>query len=257
MNVNYGSLVNFISGEKIFSIPVYQRNIGWNKDNCAQLFKDIEELVDNGDKASHFIGTFIYQKQEENSVNYIIVDGQQRLASIILIAKALHDSSEDKYFRSSIRSAFIENSLDDSEYQFKLRPSEYDCKIFEKIMSGGEPDNLEKASQIYENYKFFKDAIANSRHKNNLQGLRKAISRLQIVAIGLSNEQAVQNSNRGRAFSTDPAKLVALFKIDENYYLDSKFSTKVILSIINDIAEKFDQISGTNFKDEIWFTLRE
>ena len=190
MQVTYTSLINFISGEKIFSIPVYQRNYDWRKEHCEQLFKDIEKIADAGKETTHFIGTVIFQKKNDADVNHVIVDGQQRLTSVILLAKAIYDSADDERFKTKIRGIFIDNAIDDATYSFKLKPSEYDQEVFEKIMTGKNLDEHEKFSQLYRNYEFFKSQIAASKYRENLQEIRSAISRLQIVAMGLEKEKA-------------------------------------------------------------------
>lgn len=144
MQVTYTSLVNFISGEKIFTIPVYQRNYDWHKEHCEQLFKDIEKIADAGKETTHFIGTVIFQKKNDADVNHVIVDGQQRLTSVILLAKAICDSADDENFKTKVRGIFIDNAIDDANYPFKLKPSEYDREVFEKIMTGKNLDEHEK-----------------------------------------------------------------------------------------------------------------
>ena len=44
MEVGKERLAGFIVGDKIFTIPVYQRNYDWQADNCKKLFSDIEKL---------------------------------------------------------------------------------------------------------------------------------------------------------------------------------------------------------------------
>ncbi len=76
----------FIGEKKArFVIPVYQRNYDWKKNNCEKLFADVENIVKTG--KSHFLGTVVCQSVDGE---YIIIDGQQRIASVILLAKALY-----------------------------------------------------------------------------------------------------------------------------------------------------------------------
>ena len=46
------------------------------------------------------------------------------------------------------------------------------------------------------------------------------------------------------------------FKIDDNYYISLGFGTDVCLRIVKSLVENFDRLAGTNFKEDIYFTLR-
>lgn len=125
----------FISDKRTLVIPVYQRNYDWQKENCKRLFEDIKLIAKNGKE--HFIGTFVYQHKPTAGIfqEYIIIDGQQRITSIILFAKALYDLSDDADLRKDIHSTFIKHSKGELKNKCKLRPTEYDRATFEKLMS--------------------------------------------------------------------------------------------------------------------------
>ncbi|MCW1353407.1 DUF262 domain-containing protein [Campylobacter jejuni] len=75
-----------------FQIPVYQRNYDWSVENCKKLMRNIKDIVETEKK--HFLGTIVYMSDKKTSASfqkYIIIDGQQRLTTIMLILKALHD----------------------------------------------------------------------------------------------------------------------------------------------------------------------
>lgn len=152
MQANYKGLVDFLAGETICIIPVYQRNYDWQKSHCEQLFEDLERLIKN-EKPEHFIGTVVFQEHEKKK---IIIDGQQRITSIILLAKAVYDLSDNAEIRDRIFTAFIKNSKFDAEY--KLKPSEFDREIFRKLMEGKTFSDTE-FSRLYLNYKFFKEKL--------------------------------------------------------------------------------------------------
>lgn len=57
---------------------------------------------------------------------------------------------------------------------------------------------------------------------------------------------------RKNLFTTEPTD----FKLDENFYMYTGFSTEDCLRIAKALVEKFDSLGGTNFKEEISFTLR-
>lgn len=76
---------NFIGTNKVlFRIPVYQRNYDWSKSNCNRLLDDIYGIMQNGDK--HFLGTIVFMAAKSGGFalqEYVIIDGQQRLTTLI------------------------------------------------------------------------------------------------------------------------------------------------------------------------------
>lgn len=86
--------------DKIYMIPIYQREYSWGEKHCKALVKDIEENEGN----NYFIGSIIWVKD----VNEII-DGQQRLTSLNLLLTALYNKMNS--FESNEDINFIKTSL--------------------------------------------------------------------------------------------------------------------------------------------------
>ena len=110
MQASEEKFTKFISDEVTLVIPVYQRNYDWRKSDCQQLLNDIENIIANA--KPHFIGTFVYTYDPAvgTQQEYIIIDGQQRITSIILFAKALYDLTDDADLKEDIRSKFIKHT---------------------------------------------------------------------------------------------------------------------------------------------------
>lgn len=82
------------NGEMSLSIPPYQRPYRWNNKNVRQLLEDI--LVNkSAGKERYRIGSVILYKNSEDSKEPTldIVDGQQRITTLLLLAKAIGDDS--------------------------------------------------------------------------------------------------------------------------------------------------------------------
>ena len=183
----------FISGEITLVIPVYQRNYDWKITNCEQLFNDMVRVITN--KKPHFIGTFVYQYDAAvvgAPQEYVIIDGQQRITSIILFAKALYDLTADEDLKEDIRSNFLRHTTGRGlRNKCRLRPTEYDRATFEKLMAddGFDENNFsadEKSSAMYRNYDFFHKKISDSTLTR--EDLCDAIGQLNVVSILLKEE---------------------------------------------------------------------
>ncbi|NRB62241.1 MAG: DUF262 domain-containing protein [Saprospiraceae bacterium] len=100
-----------------YQIPSYQRNYSWKESNIFRLIEDIsygiKELSNDNDTLS-FLGTFIVTPLKVNSSmpsNALsIVDGQQRLTTIVLILAILHENIR-------VNSGTLGKSLDDKGFQ--------------------------------------------------------------------------------------------------------------------------------------------
>jgi hypothetical protein len=102
----YGTLQT-IFADRVFRIPAYQRFYSWKAKQRDDLFSDIRTLARNSEDQHHFMATVVcYRTGETKSLGtaeyriYDVVDGQQRLSTLILILKciesALPADSEDK-----------------------------------------------------------------------------------------------------------------------------------------------------------------
>ena len=78
-----------------YTIPVYQRLYSWQKQQCNQLYDDIIDSIRKG--RNHYLGSLVYSEKTENNFSFCpIIDGQQRLTTVILLLKALYDIADDE-----------------------------------------------------------------------------------------------------------------------------------------------------------------
>ena len=68
--------VFFLSADRKYIIPDYQREIRWSKENMVELISDISR----GDK---FLGNIILNQR--NALEYEVIDGQQRITILLMI----------------------------------------------------------------------------------------------------------------------------------------------------------------------------
>ena len=74
--------------DTVFTIPEYQRAYSWRIDNCDKLWQDITDFVESDSKDRYFFGTIIVNCQNEDK-QYVLIDGQQRTTTFLLLLKAL------------------------------------------------------------------------------------------------------------------------------------------------------------------------
>lgn len=75
--------------DRFFEIPLYQRPFSWNEENFQELVDDIRDAIDN-EEENYFLGTILLRAKEDG-ITYEIVDGQQRLTSLIILLAVFRD----------------------------------------------------------------------------------------------------------------------------------------------------------------------
>ncbi|WP_231263962.1 DUF262 domain-containing protein [Helicobacter pylori] len=169
----------------IFSIPVYQRNYTWEEENCEKLLQDIVSISQN--KKMHFMGSITYilhlineEKSLRRLQEFVIIDGQQRVTTIMLLLKAI----ETKIPNEGIKKE-IDNLLNLSGQRLRLKPIKSDKEAFDLVMQNRSHE-LQGVSHIRNNYKFFTKELEYYISKGyRIEEIYGAFLRLKIVAIGL------------------------------------------------------------------------
>ena len=180
-----------------FCIPVFQRNYSWNEKNCERLFNDICELTKNKER-NHFMGSFVYKMVkliDTQYIQFVLIDGQQRLTSLTLILKALYDylgnlGKEYEQMREEVRDSYLFNKFaKDANLKLKLKPNKEDDKNFNLLMKDNF-DEIDINSLIYQNYKYFLNRI--NKLETSVDEFYDALQRLEGVSVILDKNDDAQ-----------------------------------------------------------------
>ncbi len=169
----------------IFSIPVYQRNYTWEEENCEKLLQDIVNISQN--KKTHFMGSITYilhhiddEKSLRQLQEFVIIDGQQRVTTIMLLLKAIETKIPNEEVKKE-----IDGLLNLSGQKLRLKPIKSDKEAFDLVMQNRSHE-IQGVSHIRNNYKFFTKELDNYISKGyRIEEIYGAFLRLKIVAIGL------------------------------------------------------------------------
>lgn len=84
---------------KRFIIPSFQRSYAWGWEQCEKLWNNIFDkyenaLTDDEDTSAYFLGTIITYKDDQTpngqALEVNIIDGQQRITTLLLLFRAIH-----------------------------------------------------------------------------------------------------------------------------------------------------------------------
>ena len=229
-------LRDFIGTNKVlFRIPVYQRNYDWSESNCTRLLDDICGIMQSGDK--HFLGTIVFMAAKSGGFalrEYIIIDGQQRLTTLMLILKALSvvaESVGDDCYHE-IEEQYLHNKYCDEEFKVKLKPIKSDNNQFLLLLED-KIDEMDEDTHIYHNFMLCKERFERWAEKGiNPSHVLDALTKLEIVEIvltkGEDDPQVIFESINSTGLELSNADLIRNYllmnaddqeKLYENYWL--------------------------------------
>lgn len=183
MKATETTILKFIGGEdKVFIIPPFQRNYEWTIEQCEELFDDILNAVKS--KKNHYLGNIIYYEGENNGASFsenILIDGQQRVTTILLLLCAIRDITTDDTLKKKIDRKYLKNEDSDDSYRVRLKQTDYDEGCFERLVDGN--FGTDETGKIAENYRRFKELIIGSNI--DPKDLFEIIPKLEVVEVNL------------------------------------------------------------------------
>ena len=167
---NYGNPKNeleslediFKDGKRVFRIPDYQRGYSWEKKQRVDLLNDIQYLIKGGYEYRHYTGTIVasFNKEETDKVAeeyelFDVVDGQQRMTSLILLLSVIcrllkEPEVKSRYEDTEIFSKFIQDGPVGNTVR-KLYLGEEQDKLFECLVTEGITPAIEATSKSDQN----------------------------------------------------------------------------------------------------------
>lgn len=185
MKATETTVLKFIGGEdKVFIIPPFQRNYEWSSEQCQELFNDITHAYKSN--KTHYLGNILYYIGDNNSASFdefILVDGQQRVTTILLLLCAIRDICDDKDLKKVINRKYLKNEDSVETFKVKLKQTSYDEDIFISVVEC-DISNISKDSNIYKNYALFIKLLEES--DVSPKDIYETIPKLEVVDVNLS-----------------------------------------------------------------------
>lgn len=188
-------LIQYMGSGAHFIIPVYQRNYDWKIEQCRQLFDDLVSVA-RKDLSSHFFGSIVSVSDPGGKMlDYLIIDGQQRLTTVSLLMLAMHRLLEEgsiqagqKNLASLLLKKYLIDEFESDSQKIKLKPIKDDQKAFVSLFDTDTEQIAE--SNLTINYAYFRDRV--QRQEISIDALYSAICKLQVINITLNHEDDPQ-----------------------------------------------------------------
>lgn len=182
----------------VFIIPIYQRHYSWTDIQCKRLWNDIMEVV-TGQQPNHFIGSICCKDDEKIRRGTVIIDGQQRVTTLMILFRALMDSVDDDRLKSIITHNYLINmNAVDDQTRLRLKPVAKDAGAFHKLMDTSvvvNPDAFtseEKDGNAYKNYWLFRSLAQQATRGGavTIEEIERVVEDLEVIEIRLQDENA-------------------------------------------------------------------
>ncbi len=227
-----------LEGTKQFLVPHYQRPYSWTPDQWKTLWRDVLELLEDPDAKPHFLGSIVTSPAKsvpEGVEKRLLIDGQQRLTTLLILLTLIRDRAHAKGVTKLADRIddLVTNRHEDGQDHYKLLPTqsedatESDREAFVRLVN--DTPSATK-SGIHAAYEFFAAQLRRA-DAPDLEDLHKVlITKLTLVSIILDdrdNPHRIFESLNGKGRPLSQADLIRNYffmrlpeKDHERAYLD-------------------------------------
>ena len=166
-------------------VPVYQRQYRWDIGACERLLSDVRAVAGEDDAHRHFIGS-ILSAQDASDTDLILIDGQQRITTLMLLIAALHHAvrGHDETMAAELERVLVR--ADDAS-RTKLRPHHAWAELYETVVLDRR-DDADRESRFDDNYAFFRSQV----HADEAPRIWRGLKKLEHVSITLGPQANAQ-----------------------------------------------------------------
>ena len=245
------------------NIPDFQRPYVWDRRAAESLLNDIKEVVK--ENRGHYFGSLLYEETENRLHDFDIVDGQQRVTTILLMIVAIYHILKDSGDQSKQRLAerikrdylIYESQTDDGRRsaRLKLKSANRDSEFFENIFQRKIKNNPQtKDSHLYEVYSVFYNYFIGEVKADpdfNLGAYIDSLENFKIAEIKLDKTDDVQRifesiNTTGKALSEGDKIRNFILMVRDQVSLSAwrEIETKLTEADITTKAKGYDFVSA-------------
>ena len=204
-----GSLIK----NRNLKVPIHQRPYSWQEEHVKALLSDIKS---NFNEDEYFLGTVVLTG---NDSLYEIVDGQQRITTVLLIYAGIRDLFTDEKDSEDIQTKYLSTyDIRAKEYIPKLELSQQDNDFFRNLIIDKKAETQPQRGsnqKIKDAYKIIKNDLEKllesyNKDENILIDWKDFMDeKLKVVAISVPND-----TNAFTIFETLNDRGLALAQVD-------------------------------------------
>jgi len=158
------NVITLIQGDKQFVVPLFQRTYSWQEKHYTALWRDVyERSTSPADASGHFLGSVVLAPSPNNSAagpqRWLVIDGQQRLTTLMLLLAAIRDHVRvsDPISAERIADQCLVNKYQHGDLRLRLLPTQADRSAYRSIVLGDEPSS--QADGLTAAYQYFRSRL--------------------------------------------------------------------------------------------------
>lgn len=197
MDARAKSIGDILHAKDQYWVPFFQRFYCWKQQDWERLLVDILCLTAEPQETQHFLGPFVCTPLKSFPAElhtYQIIDGQQRLTTLMVLLAALRDVAKEMgvpHLPDEIEQDYLVHRWLNGPPRYKLIPLLPDREPFRAVIDGKSHDGKNNTG-VANAWRFFKErwtALAQTDPQTRLrQVLQAATARLSLVVITIDHE---------------------------------------------------------------------
>lgn len=282
MNAKDEPLRSIIEGTRQYIVPVFQRDYSWTEDHCERLFEDVITAGKRSAGSKHFLGSIVYIESGESGSacpKWLLIDGQQRLTTLLLLIAALRDHLEstrwqggaDSPTAARLHGSYLQNEHQEGARRQKLVLRGHDQSMLQAIIAREELPRA-GSERVHENYEWFLGAVQHA----DPDLIYRGINQLVVVAVkldrGVDDPQLVFESLNSTGLELSQSDLIRNFVLmrlvePQQDHLYSKYWKKIELlfrgselvfdSFVRDYLALESRASRQEKASDVYFAFRK
>lgn len=210
-------LLGLLEGRQQFTIPIYQRPYSWTQDECHRLLHDIRLVGQDDARPTYFIGSVVYFEEEAHAIgtirNFLVIDGQQRMTTMILLLKALanylaqHGEPLPDTSSEELTDAYLTNRLKPGDLRQRLLLTKRDKETLIAVVNDNPLPPLQSV-RVAENFALFQREVANGDVATLWAGIKKLMVVSVALQSGIDNPQLIFESLNSTGRPLDQSDLI-------------------------------------------------
>lgn len=152
------NFLELIGNGKTYRVPPYQRDYAWTEEEWEDLWNDIVDLRERPEER-HYMGALVIQAKSDRE--FTIIDGQQRLATLSILALAIIHKV----------SVLAEHEIDTESNRERAK------ELRSRFVGEKDPASLMESSRLHLNETddaFYQDYLTQLRPPHNPRGLSRS-----------------------------------------------------------------------------------
>lgn len=125
-SLNIGTL---FAQERFYRVPPYQRPFSWDDEQFDDLILDTKDADRN---TTYFVGTIVLHKEADGTL--ALVDGQQRITSLLILLACLRDDIDDPQYKNGIQDKIMQQKRVIDGIPERVRVEVKDRAIFQSVV---------------------------------------------------------------------------------------------------------------------------